>query len=74
MTEPTKPAMRAAQALFPRMQPRDDQKIIATANIIDREAALPELIAACQAVADACHSAERVQARDRCIDVLRKLQ
>jgi hypothetical protein len=66
--------MRAAQALFPRMQPRDDQKIIATANIIDREAALPELIAACQAVADAIGAAGKLSARDKCIDVLRKLQ
>ena len=39
MTQTSAAAMRAAQALFPNMRPRDDTKIIATAAIIDREIA-----------------------------------
>lgn len=45
MDKPTAAAMRAAQDLLPGMKPRDDAKIIATAEIIDAATLLPEVVA-----------------------------
>lgn len=54
--EPTAPAWAAARALLPNMQPRTDQKIRCTAEIIDREAGLPDLIRQRDLLLAACKS------------------
>lgn len=72
MSEPTKAAMKAAEAAIELVAIKDCRRIAYIASAIDRETGLPELVAALRKISDMDSIDAARSARNIAVEALRK--